>query len=167
MWRVPGSRVCSRSSCSPIIELMPHAFPSAFNSSMKRMLGALAWACSKRSCTHAAPTPTNISTKPVPLKLKKGTVASPATALARRVLPVPGAPTSNTPACVRRCTLLLESPMCWATCRMLYVALSQKALKIRRLLAHNLMAVGSREGDCTRGRIQFLSVPDRHPIVSP
>ena len=42
-------------------------------------------------------TPTNISTKSDPLMLKKGTSASPATALARRVLPVPGGPTINTP----------------------------------------------------------------------
>ena len=55
----------------------------------------LAWA--KRSRTRAAPTPTNISTKSEPLRLKNGTPASPATALASRVLPVPGAPTISTP----------------------------------------------------------------------
>ena len=49
------------------------------------------------SLTLAAPTPTNISTKSEPLALKNGTSASPAAALARRVLPVPGGPTSNTP----------------------------------------------------------------------
>ena len=36
------------------------------------------------SRTRAAPTPTNISTKSEPLRLKKGTPASPATALAEQ-----------------------------------------------------------------------------------
>ena len=39
----------------------------------------------------------NISTKPEPEIEKKGTPASPATALANRVLPVPGEPTSSAP----------------------------------------------------------------------
>ena len=47
--------------------------------------------------TRDAPTPTNISTKSEPLIEKKGTPASPATALARRVLPVPGGPTRRAP----------------------------------------------------------------------
>ena len=50
-----------------------------------------------RSRTRLAPTPTNISTKSEPEMEKKGTLASPATALARRVLPVPGGPTSRAP----------------------------------------------------------------------
>ena len=54
-------------------------------------------ACSNRSLTREAPTPTNISTNSEPLILKKGTLASPATALAKSVLPVPGGPKSNTP----------------------------------------------------------------------
>ena len=46
---------------------------------------------------HAlAPTPTNISMKSEPVTERNGP-ASPATALARRVLPVPGGPTSSTP----------------------------------------------------------------------
>ena len=44
----------------------------------------------KRSRTRDAPTPTNISTKSEPEIEKNGTPASPATALARRVFPVPG-----------------------------------------------------------------------------
>ena len=64
---------------------------------MKTMHGALAAACSNRSRTRAAPTPTNISTNSEPLSDRKGTPASPATALASRVLPVPGAPTISTP----------------------------------------------------------------------
>ncbi len=54
-------------------------------------------ACSNRSLTRAAPTPTNISTKSEPLIEKNGTPASPATAFAIRVLPVPGAPNNKTP----------------------------------------------------------------------
>ena len=53
--------------------------------------------CTKRSRTLEAPTPTNISTKSEPEIEKNGTPASPATARARRVLPVPGGPTSRTP----------------------------------------------------------------------
>ena len=55
----------------------------------------LAW--SKRSRTRDAPTPTNISTKSEPEIEKKGTFASPATAFANKVLPVPGGPTRRTP----------------------------------------------------------------------
>jgi hypothetical protein len=49
----------------------------------------------------AAPTPTNISTKSEPEMEKNGTLASPATARASRVLPVPGGPTSRTPLGMR------------------------------------------------------------------
>ena len=59
--------------------------------------GAFFLPCSNMSRTRAAPTPTNISTKSDPLMLKKGTSASPATALAKSVLPVPGGPTISTP----------------------------------------------------------------------
>ena len=88
--------VCSRSSWLPIGVWM-RTLPSASSSSMKTMQGALASACEKRSRTRAAPTPTNISTNSDPLRLKKGTLASPATARASSVLPVPGGPTSSTP----------------------------------------------------------------------
>ena len=57
---------------------------------MKTMQGALSLACSKRSRTREAPTPTNISTNSEPDRVKNGTSASPATARASRVLPVPG-----------------------------------------------------------------------------
>ena len=66
-------------------------------SSMKMIQGAILAASLKRSRTRLAPTPTNISTKSEPLMEKKGTPASPATALASRVLPVPGGPTSRAP----------------------------------------------------------------------
>ena len=64
---------------------------------MKTMQGARCLACSNRSRTRAAPTPTNISTNSEPEIEKNGTPASPATARARSVLPVPGGPTSRTP----------------------------------------------------------------------
>jgi len=50
------------------------------------------------SRTREAPTPTNISMNSVPAMEKKGTPASPAMALASSVFPVPGGPTSSTPA---------------------------------------------------------------------
>jgi len=64
---------------------------------MNTIAGAAAFACSNRSRTRAAPTPTNISTKSDPLIEKNGTPASPATARARSVFPVPGGPNSRTP----------------------------------------------------------------------
>ena len=54
--------------------------------------GARLRASSNRSRTRAAPTPTNSSTKLEPVTEKNGTSASPATARASRVLPVPGGP---------------------------------------------------------------------------
>src|SRR5690606_21616864 len=59
--------------------------------------GDLSFACLKRSLTLEAPTPTNISTKSEPDREKKGTFASPATALANNVFPVPGGPTKRAP----------------------------------------------------------------------
>ena len=68
---------------------------------MKMMEGEFFFACSKRSRTRDAPTPTNISTKSEPEMEKKGTPASPATARASSVLPVPGGPKSRTPLGMR------------------------------------------------------------------
>src|SRR2546425_81601 len=59
---------------------------------MKTMQGEACFACSNRSRTREAPTPTNISTKSEPEIEKNGTPASPATARASSVLPVPGGP---------------------------------------------------------------------------
>ena len=56
------------------------------------MHGELRFAWSNRSRTRLAPTPTNISTNSEPEIEKNGTPASPATARARSVLPVPGGP---------------------------------------------------------------------------
>ena len=68
---------------------------------MNTRQGALASAWANRFRTRAAPTPTNISTKSDPDSEKNGTPASPATALARSVLPVPGGPTRRTPLGMR------------------------------------------------------------------
>ena len=61
---------------------------------MKTIQGAFFLACSKRSLTLLAPTHTNISTNSEPDIEKKGTPASPATAFASNVFPVPGGPTT-------------------------------------------------------------------------
>ncbi len=59
--------------------------------------GDFSLACLNKSLTRDAPTPTNISTKSEPDMEKNGTLASPATAFANNVLPVPGGPTNNAP----------------------------------------------------------------------
>ena len=68
---------------------------------MKIIQGAFFFACSNISLTLLAPTPTNISTKSEPEIVKKGTLASPAIALARSVFPVPGGPTNKAPLGIR------------------------------------------------------------------
>src|SRR6202034_3244694 len=88
--------VCSRSSLPPP-RPAPRWRPTASISSMKMMQGAFFFACSNMSRTRLAPTPTNISTKSEPEMVKKGTLASPATARAISVLPVPGGPPRSTP----------------------------------------------------------------------
>ena len=92
--------VCSRSSCPPP-RPVPRWRPTASISSMKMMAGADFFACSKRSRTRLAPTPTYISTKSEPEIERNCTPASPATARASSVLPVPGGPTSSTPLGMR------------------------------------------------------------------
>ena len=89
-------RVCSRSSFPPPIPA-PRWRPTASISSMKIRQGLFSLAFLKRSRTRLAPTPTNISTNSEPDSEKNGTPASPAMALARRVFPVPGGPTSSKP----------------------------------------------------------------------
>src|SRR5579864_8072288 len=64
---------------------------------MKMIAGAASRACLNRSRTRLAPTPTIISTNSLAPMLKNGTFASPATARASSVLPVPGRPTRRTP----------------------------------------------------------------------
>ena len=92
--------VCSRSSCEPP-RPAPRWRPTASISSTKTMHGELRLAWSNRSRTREAPTPTNISTNSEPEIEKNGTPASPATARAISVLPVPGGPTSSTPRGMR------------------------------------------------------------------
>ncbi len=77
--------------------LRPRARPIASISSIKTIQGAFSRACLNKSRTLEAPTPTNISTKSDPEIEKNGTPASPATAFASKVLPVPGGPTRRTP----------------------------------------------------------------------
>ena len=92
--------VCSRSSCPPPSPA-PRCLPTASISSTKMMHGACRFACWNRSRTRDAPTPTNISTNSEPEMEKNGTPASPATARASSVLPVPGGPTNSTPRGMR------------------------------------------------------------------
>ncbi|MPN07829.1 hypothetical protein SDC9_155101 [bioreactor metagenome] len=98
-------RVCSRSSWPPPSPENRDR-PTASISSMKIRHGALALAWSNISRTRLAPTPTNISTKSEPLIAKNGTPASQATALANRVLPVPGGPVSRQPRGILPPTIL-------------------------------------------------------------
>mmetsp|Transcript_1837 Transcript_1837/g.7236 ORF Transcript_1837/g.7236 Transcript_1837/m.7236 type:complete len:379 (-) Transcript_1837:16-1152(-) len=88
--------VCSRSSLPPPTPV-PRERPTASISSTKMMHGAFSFAFLKRSRTRDAPTPTNISTNSEPEMEKNGTPASPAIALASKVLPVPGGPTRRHP----------------------------------------------------------------------
>ena len=89
--------VFSRSSFPPIEGFLLRARPTASISSIKMIQGDFCLACAKTSRTRLAPTPTNISTKSDPLIEKNGTPASPATAFANSVLPVPGGPTNKAP----------------------------------------------------------------------
>mmetsp|Transcript_11925 Transcript_11925/g.32592 ORF Transcript_11925/g.32592 Transcript_11925/m.32592 type:complete len:313 (+) Transcript_11925:1308-2246(+) len=101
-------RVCSRSSLPPPMP-EPRARPTASISSTKIRQGAFSLAFLKRSRTRLAPTPTNISTNSEPEMEKKGTPASPAIALASRVFPVPGGPTSRHPLGMRAPTAVKRS----------------------------------------------------------
>src|SRR6267143_741833 len=64
---------------------------------MKTTAGTFLPACSNRSRTRAAPTPTNNSTNSEADTSKQGTLASPAKARASSVFPEPGGPSSSTP----------------------------------------------------------------------
>ena len=66
-------------------------------SSIKIIEGDFSFACLNKSRTLEAPTPTNISTKSEPDSEKNGAFASPATAFANNVFPVPGGPTNKAP----------------------------------------------------------------------
>jgi hypothetical protein len=73
---------------------------------MKMMHGRVLLGLLEHVAHAGAPTPTNISTKSEPEIEKNGTLASPAMALASRVLPVPGLPTISTPLGMRPAQLL-------------------------------------------------------------
>mmetsp|Transcript_16822 Transcript_16822/g.48023 ORF Transcript_16822/g.48023 Transcript_16822/m.48023 type:complete len:243 (-) Transcript_16822:267-995(-) len=90
-------KVFSRSSLPPEKPPLPRARATASISSMNTMQGAFLRAWLKRSRTREGPTPTNISIKSEPEMEKNGTLASPAVALARSVLPVPGGPHRSAP----------------------------------------------------------------------
>ena len=90
-------KVFSRSSLEPEKLAFPRARPMASISSIKIIEGDFSFACLNKSRTLDAPTPTNISTKSEPDNEKKGTLASPATARANNVFPVPGGPTKRAP----------------------------------------------------------------------
>ena len=87
--------VCSRSSLLPMA--LSRLLPIASISSINTIHGAICCACLNRLRTRDAPTPTYISTNAEPEREKNGTFASPATALASSVLPVPGGPTRSAP----------------------------------------------------------------------
>ena len=88
-------KVCSLSSllCIWLSLLLPIESISSINI----IHGAIFSASLNKSLTFAAPIPTNISTNVEPETDKNGTFASPATAFAIRVLPVPGGPTNKAP----------------------------------------------------------------------
>jgi len=77
--------------------LLSRFAPTASNSSINTIQGAFSCADLKSSLTLDAPTPTNISSKSEPESDINVTFASPATAFASKVLPVPGGPTSKAP----------------------------------------------------------------------
>ena len=89
-------KVCSLSSFPPP-RPAPRWRPTASISSIKRIEGEAFLAVRNASRVREAPTPTNISTNSEAEMWKKGTLLSPAVALANRVFPVPGKPTKRTP----------------------------------------------------------------------
>mmetsp|Transcript_23763 Transcript_23763/g.66796 ORF Transcript_23763/g.66796 Transcript_23763/m.66796 type:complete len:235 (-) Transcript_23763:694-1398(-) len=99
-------RVCSRSSLDAKPPPDDLCRPMASISSMKMMHGAFFFASANKLLIRDAPTPTNISTNSEPEQEMKGTPASPATARASSVLPVPGGPSNKTPRGVFAPTLV-------------------------------------------------------------
>ena len=94
--------VCSRSSLPPKPAWPDERErPMASSSSMKMIAGCASLACLNRSRTRLAPMPTIASTNSDAETLKNGAPASPATARASSVLPVPGRPASSTPRGMR------------------------------------------------------------------
>ena len=77
--------------------LLVRLAPIASISSIKIIHGAIFFAFSNNFLTLDAPSPANISINSEPLIEINGTPASPATAFAIKVLPVPGFPQSKMP----------------------------------------------------------------------
>ena len=75
----------------------PRRRATASTSSMKMMARSCLRAAANNDRMRWAPTPTYFSTKSEPVAVNMGTPDSPATARARRVLPVPGGPVSRAP----------------------------------------------------------------------
>src|SRR5436189_159317 len=94
--------VCSRSSPPPPPTCpADRDLPIESSSSMNTIAGDASFAFLKRSRTREAPTPTIASMNSDADIEKNGTSASPATARASSVLPVPGGPPSRTPRGIR------------------------------------------------------------------
>mmetsp|Transcript_6309 Transcript_6309/g.12495 ORF Transcript_6309/g.12495 Transcript_6309/m.12495 type:complete len:263 (+) Transcript_6309:2202-2990(+) len=89
--------VASLSSDPDMIPSCALFLPMESISSMNTMQGAFFFASLNKSRTRAAPRPPNTSMKEDPEVDKNATPASPATALAINVLPVPGGPSMITP----------------------------------------------------------------------
>ena len=154
-------RVFSRSSLPEKPAFLPRARPIASISSMKTMQGALRFACSKRSRTREAPTPTNISTKSEPEIDRKGTFASPATALANRVLPVPGGPTKSAPLGIlapnSRYLSALRKKSTISIISTFASAKPATSLNVTRLLGLSLL------NSCARALPTFIMLPPAPP----
>src|SRR5438445_437527 len=86
-----------------LISIIPALFSYHFTyiSYMNTLEVAFFFASSNKSRTRAAPKPTNSSMNSEPEIEKKGALASPATARASNVFPVPGGPTRRTPLGMR------------------------------------------------------------------
>ena len=81
----------------PITSFLPRLDATESISSIKIIDGLFFLALANKSLTLFAPTPTSISSNAEPDVAKKLQFASPATALAINVLPVPGGPYKITP----------------------------------------------------------------------
>mmetsp|Transcript_5202 Transcript_5202/g.8040 ORF Transcript_5202/g.8040 Transcript_5202/m.8040 type:complete len:233 (-) Transcript_5202:850-1548(-) len=141
-------RVLSLSSLPPNLPCLFLATASI--SSMKMIEGDFSLAFLKRSRTREAPTPTNISTKSEPEIEKKGTLASPATALASMVLPVPGGPTRSAPLGILAPSFLYFSGF-----------LRKSTNSMTSVLACSMPAT------CLKRTLIFLSVPNSWALDFP
>ncbi len=84
-------------SRSPLVAISSLLAPMASSSSINSMEGALSLPSSKSSRTRRAPSPMYFWTSSEPTRRMKVALVLLETAFAKRVLPVPGSPTSRTP----------------------------------------------------------------------